>query len=257
MPRVILLGASNLTLAFPRLWHGLQTAWPEPLHLYAAHGHGRSFGMWSRVGPRELPGIVSCGLWNELQSVSGVNEPPKALLTDIGNDLLYGAEPQQVAAWVETCVRRLKDFDAHVVMTQLPLASVLSLSRSRFQFFHRVLFPGSRLRFEEVEPLAMLLNQLIVELGRRLDVTVRELPGEWYGFDPIHIRRRERAAAWQSLLSPWFETQDHSVTLPSPGVASSVRLWQKRPHERRWFGRHEITTQFVHEESDGSKLWLY
>ncbi len=63
MPRVILLGASNVTLSFPRLWHGLQRAFDDPLKLFAAHGHGRSFGMWTRIGPRELPSVVDCRIW--------------------------------------------------------------------------------------------------------------------------------------------------------------------------------------------------
>ena len=26
---------------------------------------------------------------------------------------------------------------------------------------------------------------------------------EWYGFDPIHIRRRHWSPAWDEILSPW------------------------------------------------------
>ncbi|HLQ43549.1 MAG TPA: hypothetical protein VK137_02375, partial [Planctomycetaceae bacterium] len=80
MPRVILLGASNVTLSFPRLWHGLRRAWSESLELFAAHGHGRSFGIWSRVGPRQLPGIVPCRLWDDLAAQPPMtNDRPRAL----------------------------------------------------------------------------------------------------------------------------------------------------------------------------------
>ena len=89
MQRVILLGASNVTLAFPLIVEGLRRSLPEPIELFAAHGHGRSYGLWSRVLMRRLPGIRECGLWESLATRSGEGRP-LALVTDVGNDLLFG-----------------------------------------------------------------------------------------------------------------------------------------------------------------------
>ena len=254
--RVILLGASNVTLSFPRFWHGLRRVFAEPLELFAAHGHGRSFGMWSRIGPRELPGIVQCRLWDELADASPLDEPPRALITDIGNDILYGADPQQIADWVATCLERLREFNARVVLTQLPVASALTLSPARFQFFRRAFFPGSRLTLETVLSHAQRLNELVIELGRKFDVPTPELRGEWYGVDPIHIRRHYRAAAWGELLSPWFDPSP-SAKFDAVSPGNSLRLWRQRPQERRWFGRVQIGTQPVLREICGSRLSLY
>ncbi|TXT34976.1 MAG: hypothetical protein FD138_1565 [Planctomycetota bacterium] len=245
-----------MTLAFPRLWHGLRRRIAEPLELFAAHGHGRSFGMWSRIGPRELPGIVQCRLWDELAESSSADEPPRALITDIGNDILYGADPQQIAEWVATCLERLRELNARIVLTQLPVASALTLSPSRFLFFRRAFFPGSRLTLEEVLGHAQRLNQLVIELGRKFDVPTPELRGEWYGVDPIHIRIRHRAAAWGELLSPWFDPSP-SATFGSVSPNGSLRLWRQRPNERRWFGRVQNKIQPVLHETCGSRLWLY
>lgn len=257
MPRVILLGASNVTLSFPRLWRGLRRAWPEPLELFAAHGHGRSYGMWSRIGPRELPGIVSSRLWDDLSAQPVVaNDRPRALLTDIGNDLLYGAEPEQIAAWLETCLERLLSLDARIVMTQLPVASALTLTRSRFQFFRRLFFPNSLLQFEELEPRVMALNQLVIDLGRKHRLPTPEKRGEWYGLDPIHIRLRYRAAAWRELLATWFDSPN-TAEFRGAGPNHLLRLWRQRPFERRWFGRTQQAPQPVLRESDGSALWQY
>lgn len=254
--RVIVLGASNVTLAFPRLWHGLRRRFVEPMELFAAHGHGRSFGMWSRVGPRELPGIMDCHLWDQLAVSPAVDQPPRALITDIGNDILYGADADQIAEWVATCLERLRELNANIVLTQLPIASALTLDRARFQFFRRAFFPSSRLTLEEVLNHAQRLNQLVIELGRTFDVPTPELRGEWYGVDPIHIRRRHRAAAWSELLSSWFDPRPSaSFDAVSPG--HSLRLWRQRPSERRWFGRIQTRTQPVLHETCGSKLWLY
>ena len=254
--RVIVLGASNVTLAFPRLWHGLHRTFAEPVELFAAHGHGRSFGMWSRIGPRELPGIVTCRLWDELAAGPPTNEPPRALITDIGNDILYGADPQQIAEWVATCLERLRELNASIVLTQLPVASALTLTPARFQFFRRAFFPGSRLTLDEVVCHAQRLNQLVIELGRKFNVPTPELRGEWYGVDPIHILRRHRAAAWNELLSPWFDPSP-PATFDAVSPGRSLRLWRQRPSERRWFGQVQNRTQPVLHETCGSRLWLY
>ncbi len=254
---VILLGASNLTLALPRLWHGLIGAWPEPLEMFAADGHGRSYGNWSRVGPRGLPGIVSCHLWDELNAQpSTPSDRPRALIADIGNDLLYGAEPEQIAAWVETCLQRLFAINARIVVTGLPVASIQKLSRSRFEFMKLLMFPGSRLRFDEVESKLTRLNQLVADLARTYHAVLVEKRGEWYGFDPIHIRRRFRATAWREILASWFDLSTE-VDFSSVGINRSLRLWRQRPLERCWLGRIQHAVQPALREPDGTSLWLF
>ena len=41
--RVVLLGASNLTLAWPRIMDQLQARFSAPLDIYTANGMGRSY----------------------------------------------------------------------------------------------------------------------------------------------------------------------------------------------------------------------
>jgi hypothetical protein len=108
---------------------------------------------------QELPGIAACGLWEALARRPPV--PTAALVTDIGNDLLYDVPVPQIAAWVEACLERLSRTETRVVLMPLPLCSVATLSRARFLVMRSVLFPGCRL------PYATLLERTS-ELDRRL-----------------------------------------------------------------------------------------
>lgn len=254
--RVILLGASNVTLSFPRLWHGLRRAFDEPLELFAVHGHGRSFGMRSRIGPRELPGIVDCRVWETLAAQPSAHEPPRALITDIGNDILYGIDPDQIAEWVATCLERLRSLNARIVLTQLPVANTADLGAARFRFFRRLFFPGCQLTLDDVVERATRLNQRVVEFGQQFGVVTPAPRREWYGLDPIHVLRRHRSTAWRELLSSWFE-EAQTASFHAVGPAQTVRLWRQRVNERRWFGREQICQQPALRESDGSALWLY
>src|SRR5262249_46912085 len=84
--RVVLLGASNLTLGIGTVLGSAANVWGSPLEVLAALGHGRSYGRATSVMGRQLPGIRECGLWPAL-GVDG-QLPTAALVTDIGNDVL-------------------------------------------------------------------------------------------------------------------------------------------------------------------------
>src|SRR4051794_31255557 len=61
--RVVLLGASNVTIGFGVLTRLVRAGFRGPIDLRAALGHGRSYGAWSSLLVRSLPAITQCGLW--------------------------------------------------------------------------------------------------------------------------------------------------------------------------------------------------
>ncbi len=104
--RVILLGASNLTRGISTVVGIAQASLGGPLDVVAAMGHGRSYGMWSRVLVRELPGIATCALWDALDRRPRLDTV--ALVTDIGNDIFYGASIDEIVSWVDVTLARLE-----------------------------------------------------------------------------------------------------------------------------------------------------
>ena len=84
--RIILLGASNLTrglsivIETARLLFATRDR-PEqtsrgPLGVFAALGHGRAYGLPSRVLVRSLPSILDCGLWRAIENQQPDQQPP-------------------------------------------------------------------------------------------------------------------------------------------------------------------------------------
>lgn len=258
MRRVILLGASNVTLCFPLLVESLR-ATLGPIELFAAHGHGRSYGMSSRVLWRVLPGIRSCGIWEALDERPSQGPPPLALITDVGNDLLYGAIPDQILRWVELCIDRLEDQGAGVVMTALPLASVSKLGRFRYAFLKSILFPGKGPTWQHMHELALSMNRGLLELADRRRVPVIRPPDDWYGFDPIHVRRARHSAAVREFLAAWrgIDSGIDGVTVGRPARGDSVRRWRLRPAQRMMFGKARSTPQPCATLDDGSLIFLF
>lgn len=252
--RAVLLGASNLARGIATVVATACRLWGGPLDILAAFGHGRSYGLCKGVLGWSLPGISACGLWQALERRPPA--PTAALLTDIGNDLLYGVSVPQILDWVDACVERLQRGGARIVLTSLPLCSVATLSPARFFLLRSILFPGCRyshaLLLERAEELDRQLRVLAKERGVRL----AEHQLQWYSFDPIHIRRRHFATAWQEILSPWRETP-----APTGGVRGSRRRQlyiRLLAPERRWLlGWERRQPQPAGVLDDGTTLAFY
>jgi hypothetical protein len=118
------------------------------VEVLAALGHGRSYGARSQVVFRTLPGILDSGLWHELAARPHL--ATRALVTDVGNDILYGFSPEQTLAWVAEALRRLSHVTNDIVVTDLPLVSIRRLSRLKFLAFRSILVPSCRLSLAQV-----------------------------------------------------------------------------------------------------------
>ena len=117
--RVVALGASNLTRGLQTVVASARGAWGPEVEIVAALGHGRSYGADSHFVVRTLPGILQSGLWRKLETAAPV--PTRALVTDVGNDILYGYPVEQVLEWVDEALGRLRLHTDDIVVTDLPL----------------------------------------------------------------------------------------------------------------------------------------
>jgi hypothetical protein len=249
-------------MSFPYLVRRLRRDTGGPLEILGAFGHGRSYGAWSRLlFIRHLPGIAGCGLWQELE-----RRPPArtlALVTDIGNDLGYGEEPETVATWVETCLERLERQNAEIVLTLLPIEALASLSPLRYHIARSILFPGRRvpsltLLLERARELNDHLRRLALEHGAHLvepEVT-------WYGIDPVHIRRRARERAWGQVLEAWSGHLAGHLTGRAPEaehlpLPKRRALQGVRAAELRLLGRTIHTPQPAGRFAEGTTVALY
>jgi hypothetical protein len=252
--RVILLGASNVRLGLAVAIATARRIWGGPLDLLAACGLGRSYGQCRLVLGRALPGIRECGLWAALEQRTSA--PTAALITDVGNDLLYEVPVPEIESWIRECVDRLLSRGARVVLTPLPLCNIRALSPSKFLLLRSILFPRCRFTLATVRERAFDLDERLRDLARRRNLLLAEHRPEWYGFDPIHVRWRHRSKAWQEMLGKWLNAPASAPALRWP-FRHSLYLHRLRP-ERHWlFGRERRQTQPAGLLPDGTTVSLY
>jgi hypothetical protein len=248
------LGASNLRRSFATVVHVARRTWEQPVEIMSAMGHGRSYGRDSSVLGRKIPGIFPCALWQDLQRRPSL--PTAALVTDIGNDLLFGVPPDQIVQWVAACLDRLADAGATTIVTQLPIASLEHLGETRFRFFRGVFFPRSRLTLPAALELAHGLNAELIKVGESRKIPVIPVLDSWYGLDAIHLKRRVWRDVWPVMLATW-RAADASIAVPRSPLWTSAYLAMLPPWERSLFGIRRCAAQPSGRLSDGTTISLY
>jgi len=247
--RVVALGASNLTRGFQTVVSTVRAAWGPGVEVLGALGHGRSYGIRSSLAFRTLPSILESGLWTELESRPQM--ATRGLVTDVGNDILYGFSAEQTLAWVEQAVDRLRQVTHDIVLTDLPLASIRRLSSAQFLAFRSILVPSCRLSLAQVLDTAERVNEGLAELSAARGTRFFPLDPAWYGFDPIHIRPSVWRPAWQQILGA------HQTSKSGTSKSEGLRLYLMRPQRRWLFGVEQFAPQSGVALARGGRVWLY
>ena len=248
--RIVALGASNLTRGFHAVVSTARSAWGPDVEIVAALGHGRSYGADSTFLVRALPGILASGLWDRLASLPAA--PTRAILSDVGNDILYGFPPATILGWVEDAIERLKQHGAEIVLAGLPKVGTDNISRAKFLVFRSILFPRCRLSFADVAEAAAAIEEGLGRIAAERRLRFVPLRPEWYGVDPIHIRPAHWRGAWQEILC------GHAVSAAAGAPWSEgLRLYFMRPERQRLFGVEQVTAQPGTRLPGGGKVWLF
>jgi hypothetical protein len=252
--RVVILGASTVARGISVIAETARRMHGRPLEIFAAFGRGRSYGQPSQFLGFELPGIAECGLWESLAARPAL--ATSALLTDIGNDLLYDQPLERIVGWIDLCLARLAAIEARIVVTRLPLANLPGLSEARFRLLRKIFFPRCRQSLAQLVELAHALDERVVALARAYGAQTISPERAWYGFDAIHIRLRATPRAWREILLAWSpELAPPHAVAPSP--LRALYLNTVFPERQRVFGREWQVRQPSGKLPDGTTLWLY
>ncbi len=253
-----MLGASNLTRWFPWLVDqaALATTAP-PCDVLVAMGYGRSYGAASRLLVRNLPGILSTDLWRALDN--GQRVPTTALLTDIGNDLMYGVPVEQLLGWIADCVDRLERHAPRVVVSLPAIDHLPRMSPARYYLARTILFPACRLSYDEALDRAASLHQGLLALASSRRVATVCQPADWYGLDPIHPPRSGAIRLWQALFRAvdWPYGPIVTEDIATMSVRPQRLPCRVRPARCWWFGAERTVVQPAVCFANGTTISCY
>lgn len=253
--RIILLGASNLTLSLRLVIHQMQQRFDGPSEILAAVGHGRAYGVSSQMLSRGLPGIAASGLWLQLEATNP--RPTYALMTDIGNDILYESAPEQILRQVEWCVKQLQKQSAQILVTNLPMTSIEDLSKRRYIFFRNIFYPFCRLSRDETVRRARAVHRGLIDMASRLQFKLYEQQSSWFGPDGIHVHYWKRHAFYRDVLEQFPSRSDRQDGVDeSPDHAPSLVRQAHHESNSHLAVRPELVEGLNKNCHLGKKEWL-
>lgn len=238
-PDVVLLGASNISFSLPTVVRAVQKTFGGCARLWTVHGHGRSYGKRSRAFGRELDGILESRFWSDF-AARDRRGPLYALLTDIGNDLVYGVDVPQILDWAGECARRLTAERAELAVTKLPAEALLSLSAPRFYLTQKLFFPAFKSSWPDMRDKIAALDDAVDAFGPTHSAPVIPTERTWYFIDPIHVRERRRREAWTRYLGGWPTAPPPQV--PFVGPRDRTRL-HRLPQAIKWINGEPVVAE--------------
>lgn len=252
-PRYVILGASNVRLGLPEVIGLLVGRTSQRSDILLAAGHGRSYGRESRFLGWRSPAILSTGLWPALESPGRAGSIAcRALIADVGNDLLYGASAAETARWVADALRRLPANSEAVILLP-PCERLTRLPTALLGVARRVFYPGRRDSIRSLLAAAGELDERLRELvasgsGQLARLEAMTPSDDWYSVDPIHFARRRRRQVFSSAFDRWTKDdgRDAERRLSRAERAALRRAWSARAPESRWASL-----------ADGSRVWLF
>jgi hypothetical protein len=252
--RVVLLGASNLSIRFPTIVETARAMFAQPLEMIVAKGFGRSYGQQSKFFGKKFPGILQSGLWDVMNRARPLRTV--AILADIGNDIAYEAPVKTIVRWVESTFDRLAMYDAQVVLNNLPLASISTVGSARYSVLREILFPGCRLPRGEMLRRAGHLSEALEQVAQERKTPIFSGEFAWYGIDPIHPRRKASGEIWRRMLGE-LASPGSMATLVRPTPINALRLQLLRPESWVQFGFARQASQPGARLDDGTTIALY
>lgn len=253
---IVVLGASNVSRGLARLAAVARARQPGPVDLFVAAGHGRSYGANSRVLMRRLPSILWSGLWRAIDREGiGDGRPLKALVTDIGNDLLYGFSVEQVAEWVRESLARLAARGATVAVTRLPLASVARVGPFQYRALRTLYVPGCPLSLDGLKEAVERLDAEVVAAAAEYGAAMLDQPGDWYGLDAMHVRRQCLDALWHRACDAWG--CHPTMRRGQASLAEWAMLGSRAAEVRSLAHVPRFTPQPAYRSRDALRAWLY
>ncbi len=192
----ILLGASNLARASYGLMNCLTRCLsPRPVEFLHALGPGRAYITEGGILSAVYPPILNCGILNVAKDKSKSKRMIVALVTDIGNDIMYGVSAEKIILGLKTLFNTMEEIGASVLTTTIPVDLEQDVGKFYFLILRRIFFRKSRVEYHEAASAVRTINQFIKE-SENEKITVLKEMGPFCGVEKIHYRLSTSHRAW-------------------------------------------------------------
>jgi hypothetical protein len=200
----VFLGASNLARGYSALAKCLTRCLvPHPVEFLRAMGPGRGYCAKGGVFNITYPPIGSCGILQSARERAEKSRKVVALITDIGNDIMYGVSLKEITACLASLFQELDALGAEVFVHPIPLDLSDDVTERQFRILRWIFYPKSNIGYEEAKEVVDAVNDFLRDkaVGR-----VHLLPSlkDCTGTDKIHYSVFHSHRAWSRVAAEIF-----------------------------------------------------
>ena len=232
---VALLGSSNLTFGLPyAIAHLLSRLKGRTVTFFVAHGPGRSYEVDSGSLGIKFRALSRCDLLPAFEQARAANPgaDARALLTDIGNDLMHGIDADRLVARVRHIVQTLHNLDTTVAVTALPIEGLSAIPTWKYNLARRIIYPTRRTAHETVLSHVNAIHGELRQMASGGVLKLLPTLREWYFPDECHLRIRKHPEAMGTWLDLLFGIDQSIRNLEIPSLQKEGLRFHCHPEYR-------------------------
>ena len=201
----VLLGASNLARGHHAIAEYIRNAMgTRCIGFYFALGPGRGYRVAGGIMSHSYSPIETCGILESVERKTRGKIGLKVLVTDIGNDIMYGISGGELIDCLNGIFQRLENMGADICVSPISVWLEKELDPVKFYFLRTLFYPRSSETYRGTIDAISAVN-LYIKNEAKTRVTVIEGLDTFFGLDRIHYDCLKSGLAWrliaQSLLS--------------------------------------------------------
>ena len=199
----LLMGASNLARGYSMLTHHLSECLKKnKTEFLNALGPGRGFCARGGVFNITYSPIQDCQVIESAQKKSKEALHTVVLITDIGNDLMYGVLVDTLIESLDGLIGRALQWDAEIFLTSIHVNLKKDVSPTMFFILKSFFYPGSSITYEEADLFIIKVNGYLQEKARQ-NKRVYLISGmtSFIGMDKIHYSFLKTHSAWEKIAN--------------------------------------------------------
>jgi len=196
----IFLGASNLARSFHGLKYCIERCiFPRPASFVHAMGPGRGYVSRGGILNAIYSPILNCGILEAARNKKIKDQLVVALITDIGNDIMYGVSSEKIINGLQYLLNSLGEFKTNIFITSIPVDLENDISELHFHIIRQIYFPKSPVKYSQTSNNIKAINKFILQSSNKKITVINDMK-QFCGIDKIHYSIFKSQPAWSHVV---------------------------------------------------------
>jgi hypothetical protein len=195
----VLLGASNLARGYSAFTHHISKN-ISAVEFLNALGPGRGYCVRGGLFNFTYSSISACRVMESTKVFSECGFRIAVLLTDIGNDIMYGVPESSLIEHLDTLIEKSLQMNAEVFLTAIHVNVSEDMGKTLFKLLKSIFYPKSPVTYKKVDLAVKKLNHYLANKSQQnARVHLVNGLGMFCGIDKIHYSLVKSHLAWSRV----------------------------------------------------------